>query len=119
MLAFYFDHHVPGAIASGLRRRGIDVLTAWDDGRARLPDEPLLARSTELNRILVTLDKGFHRLAKRWRMSGHDFAGIVFGVQERIDVGEAIEYLEIFANVMTAEEMHNRIEYLPSARPRR
>jgi predicted nuclease of predicted toxin-antitoxin system len=75
MLAFYFDHHVPGAITNGLERRGIDVLTAWDDGRARLPDESLLERATELNRILVTLDKGFHRLAKRWRMSGREFGG--------------------------------------------
>ena len=119
MLAFYFDHHVPGAIMSGLRQRGIDVVTAWDDGRAKLPDEPLLSRATELNRILVTLDKGFHRIAKRWRTSGREFAGIVYGIQERINVAQSIEYLEIFAHVMTTDEMRNRIEYLPAARPRR
>lgn len=79
MLAFYFDHHIPSAIAKGLAGRGIDVLTAGKDGRARFADEPLLARATELNRILVTLDKGFHRLAKRWRAAGRDFAGIVLG----------------------------------------
>jgi hypothetical protein len=119
MLTFYCDHHIPGAITSALQQRGIDVLTAWDDGRARLPDEPLLSRATELNRILITWDKGFHRLAKRWRISGREFAGIVFGIQERIDVAETIEYLQIFAHVMSADEMRNRIEYLPTVRRRR
>jgi hypothetical protein len=119
MLAFYFDHHIPSAIAKGLERRGIDVLTAEADGRARLADEPLLARATELNRILVTLDKGFHRLAKRWRADRRDFAGIVFGIQDRVEVGETIEYLEIFAHVMTAEEIRSRTEYLPAVRARR
>jgi hypothetical protein len=119
MLAFYCDHHVPGAITRGLQQRGIDVITAWDDGRAKVPDEPLLARATELSRILVTLDKGFHRLAKHWRRCGREFSGIVFGIQERIQVAETIEYLEIFAHVMSADEMRNRIEYLPQARRRR
>src|SRR5438876_4905474 len=31
-IAFYMDHHVPGAITLGLRLRGVEVLTAYEDG---------------------------------------------------------------------------------------
>ena len=36
------DHHVQGAITRGLRARGIDVLTAEEDGTKRWPDDRLL-----------------------------------------------------------------------------
>lgn len=32
MLALYMDHHVPRVITDGLRLRGIDVITAYEDG---------------------------------------------------------------------------------------
>jgi len=44
MLAVYMDHHVPAAITDGLRSRGIDVLTALEDGHADADDPVLLAR---------------------------------------------------------------------------
>ena len=36
----YFDVHVPAAIAAELRRRGVDVITAQEDGTAELEDDP-------------------------------------------------------------------------------
>jgi len=33
-VALYFDQHIPKAIAVGVRERGIDVLTADEDGKA-------------------------------------------------------------------------------------
>jgi hypothetical protein len=74
----------------------------------------LLARAAELNRVPVTHDKGFLRMAVEGRASGRSFDGIAFAVQIRLDVGKAIEYLELIANVMTAEEMRNRVEYILS-----
>jgi len=47
-LRFYMDHHVPVAITEALRRRGVDVLTAKEDGAERLDDEALLERATVL-----------------------------------------------------------------------
>ena len=38
----YFDHHVPRAIAVGVRQRGIDVLATEADGMADRDDEFLL-----------------------------------------------------------------------------
>lgn len=55
-LALYLDVHVPRAITNGLRRRGVEVLTAQEDGSAELDDPPLLERATELNRPFYTQD---------------------------------------------------------------
>jgi hypothetical protein len=49
-LRLYFDHHVPRAIAVGVRQQGIDVLTTDADGTADRDDEfcglPSARRST-------------------------------------------------------------------------
>ena len=50
------DHHVPRAITTGLRLRGVDVLTAYEDGASELPDPALLDRASELGRVLFTQD---------------------------------------------------------------
>ena len=42
----YMDVHVHAAITEGLRLRGVDVLTAQEDGGRRLPDPALLDRAT-------------------------------------------------------------------------
>jgi hypothetical protein len=48
MLSFYMDHHVPSAITAGLRRRGVAVLTAAEDGSAMLVrDLELIAKVFE------------------------------------------------------------------------
>ena len=51
-LKFYMDQHVPRAITVGLRLRGLDVLTAHDDGASTLSDPALLDRATTLGRVL-------------------------------------------------------------------
>lgn len=42
MVRLYMDENVRGAITRGLRRRGVDVVTAWEDGRAATPDPDVL-----------------------------------------------------------------------------
>jgi len=56
-LPLYMDVHVPAAITQGLRRRGVDVLTSQEDGTRRASDDELLARATQLARILVSQDQ--------------------------------------------------------------
>lgn len=77
-------------------------------------DNLLLARATELGRVLVTHDKGFLQLAADWQSKSKEFAGIVFAVQKSLDIGNAIEYLELIAHVMSPDEMRNRVEYIPA-----
>jgi len=55
-LQLYMDHHVPRAITVGLRQRGVDVLTAFEDGAHELLDPDLLDRAGVLGRVLFTRD---------------------------------------------------------------
>ena len=55
-LAFYMDVHVRREVTEGLRLRGIDVLTAQEDGTDRFPDPELLDRALELGRVLYSQD---------------------------------------------------------------
>ncbi len=113
MNRFYMDVHVPAAIATGLRRRGIDVLRAQEDNAARLLDSELLDRASVLGRILVSLDKDFTvEVARRQRVFV-DFTGVIRLRSDRISVGVYVRELELIAQVMEAEELANRITYVP------
>lgn len=59
----YMDEHVHAAIVVELRARGVDVITAQEDGHVGNPDPTLLDRATLLGRLLVTYDVDFLREA--------------------------------------------------------
>jgi uncharacterized protein (DUF433 family) len=113
MLALYMDHHVPSAITAGLRQRGIDVLTAQEDGSAALDDERLLDRETSLGRVLFSQDADLLSIASRRSQAGPNFAGVVYAHQLGITIGEAIRDLELITGVLEPDDMHDRVEYLP------
>jgi predicted nuclease of predicted toxin-antitoxin system len=112
-LRYYFDHHVQGPVAEGLRRRGLEVITAKDDGARQLPDESLLARATELGCVLVTNDEDLVVIASAWQATGRPFAGIVYMTRQQIPYGKLIEDLQLIAEGYTPDEMVNRVEYVP------
>jgi predicted nuclease of predicted toxin-antitoxin system len=98
---FYLDEHIPKGVAEGLRRRGIDVLTIQDAGRAGDPDRKQLAFAAMKRRVLVTFDDDFLALDAAWA----PHSGIVFSKAGRRSVGELIESLVLIANVIEPEEM--------------
>lgn len=112
-LSFYLDHHVPMAIAAGLRQRQIDVLTAQDDGRADWDDDRLLERALELGRVVFTQDRDFLVLAADWQRQRREFAGMVYGHQLRVTIGGAVHDLAIISTLVSLDEMRNRVEFLP------
>jgi hypothetical protein len=109
----YMDVHVPGAVTEGLRRRGVSVLTSQEDGTRRDADDSLLVRATELGRLLVTQDEDFLPLAAQWQASSRRFTGIAYTPQLRISIGRFIEDLELLALCATADELADRVTYLP------
>jgi len=112
-LAIYMDVHVPIAITEGLRRRNIDVLTSQEDGTTELDDEPLLARATELGRLLFTQDQDFLRFSPRWQQSGRLFVGILYAHQQGASLGRLVEDIELVAACGEPQELSNRVTYLP------
>lgn len=109
----YFDHNVQQGVAEALKRLGVDVITAKEDGTALLPDEQLLARASALGRVLVTNDKDFTVIADRWRRTSRPFSGVAYMIRQDIPYAALIEDLHLIAATYTPEEMVNRVEYLP------
>ena len=107
-MKFYLDEHIPRAVAEGLRRRGIDVLTIQDAGRVGDTDRKQLAFAAMKRRVLVTFDDDFLSLDA----SGTPHSGIVFSQAGRRSIGELIESLVLIANVIEPEEMRNHIEFV-------
>jgi hypothetical protein len=112
-IALYMDVHVPQAITEQLRRRGIDVLTAFDDGTQQLPDDRLLVRVTELKRVLFTQDIRFRVLAETWQTEGKNFSGLIFGHQLGGTIGQFVKDLEQIAKASEPDEWVNSVEYIP------
>ena len=107
------DVHVPQAITQQLRRRSIDVLTAFDDESQELPDDQLLERTTELKRVLFTQDIRFRVLAETWQIKGKPFAGLIFGHQLGGTIGQFVKDLELIAKAFEPDEWMNTVEYIP------
>ncbi len=112
-VALYLDHNVRAAVAAGLRQRGVDVQTAYEDGAAEWDDERLLDRAAELNRVFFTHDDDFLAIADRWSESKRPFSGIVYVHQFRLTVRQIIVELELIAKVADREDLQSRVEYLP------
>ncbi len=111
-VSLYFDHNINRAIAQGLRRRGVDVLTAAEDGAHRLPDDKLLDRATALGRVLVSADTDFIEEAHRRQTNGVPFSGVVIG-RQGLPIGLCVEQLELIAKVSEPDDFSDTLVFLP------
>ena len=107
------DHHVPRAISVGLRLRGIDVVTAYEDGAGDLVDPELLDRAYELRRVLFTQDDDLLVEADRRQQEARPFAGVIYAHQLRVSIGKCIHDLELIAKASEPEDMLNQVHFLP------
>jgi hypothetical protein len=112
-LPLYMDHNVIRQITIGCRLRGLNVLTALEDGFDARSDEEVLARATKLGRIVFTQDTDFIAITGEWLAAGRPFAGVVYGHQFRVSIGNAIGDLETICHILTAEEAANQLFRLP------
>jgi len=112
-VALYRDVHVHQAITDALRRRGVDVVTAIEDGTAELPDDALLARASALGRVVFTQDIRFQALAQDWQRQGLSFSGLLFGHQLQGTIGQYVRDLELIAQASEPDEWAGVVERLP------
>ncbi|MGA2174547.1 MAG: DUF5615 family PIN-like protein [Verrucomicrobiota bacterium] len=106
------DVHVPRPITRGLRRRGVDVLTAQDDGMARSTDPVVLERARQLGRILFSQDEDLVVEAVRCQRTGQPFATVVFAPQMDLSIGRCISDLETLAKSALAEDAEGQVIFL-------
>jgi hypothetical protein len=116
-MLLYADENFPLRVVEELRRLGHDVLTALEDGKANqaISDRDLLGRATEINRVLLTLNRqDFKRL--HFQSAGH--AGIVICTEDPDRLGQAGG---ISASLATAVDVHGKLirVYRPASRKSR
>lgn len=107
-IRFHLDEHISLAVAAGLRRRNIDVTCAVEIGLTALSDEQQLSFAGASSRVCVTQDADYLRLHK----AGVHHAGIAYCQQGSLTIGKMLRRLVLLHDVMTAEEMQGRVEYL-------
>lgn len=107
-IKFHLDENVSNAIASGLRKRRIDVTTTPEQGLIAVSDEVQLEFSLFQGRAIFTQDTDFLRL----NQSNINHLGIVYCPQQTKSIGQIIQGLVLIWELLEPEEMLGRIEYL-------
>jgi hypothetical protein len=107
-MQFYMDQHFPGPASQGLRRHGVDVLTAQEAGNCGLPDADQLAFATAQERVMVTFDTDYLLL----HQAGVQHAGIAWCQEQKHGIGQLIQALLLIHGVLDRPSMCNHVEYL-------
>lgn len=105
---FHLDEHVDPAIASALKRHGVDVTTTVEAGLRTRSDKEHLAFARATGRVIMTHDTDFLRLASLTT----EHPGIVYCHKTALSVGEIVRGLILVYEVLTPEEMRGRVEFL-------
>ena len=112
---FYTDadssHH---AVVRLLRSYHVDVQTAHEAGLLSADDDRQIAHVLATGRILVT---GDHRLTSRLshltRQGGHHSGVLFLPAIHRDKVGAIADSIRLVHEVCSAEEMVDRVEFIP------
>ena len=107
-LALLCDEHIPYPVIEGLRRRGIDVTTVQQlDMRGAL-DQVILQTALEQGRVVYTNDVDF----LRHHAMGIGHSGIIYHHALDYSLGEAIRRVSIACEILSTEEMMDRVVFL-------
>jgi uncharacterized protein with PIN domain len=106
-IKFYTDEHVAKAVAAGLRRRGVDVLTAPEAGLHPAADEDHLALAVQQGRVIFTQDADFLRM----HATGVHHCGLIYAPQHT-PIGQILRGLMLIYEVLSPEDMLNHVEFL-------
>jgi len=107
-IRYLVDEHVAKAVAIGLRKRGIDVITIAEAGLLGAGDDELPVFADTEDRVIATQDRNSLRMAVE--IEGNH-PGIAYAPQGR-SIGELVRLLDVLALVSTAKEMRGRVEFL-------
>lgn len=114
-IRLYLDEDVHKRVASALRLRHFDVVSAHEIGRRAISDEDQLEYAAQEGRALFTYNAAdYLRLHLDWLQRGKEHHGIV--VSDQIAIGETVRRLLNLLNRVTADEMRNEIRWLQAFR---
>jgi len=100
-------------LVQALRLRYFDVTTPYEAGLLAEPDAAQLEWATTHQRVLFSYNRrDFYRLHAEWMEEGRDHCGIILASQGRFSIGEQVRRLVRIAQILSAENMRNRVEFL-------
>jgi predicted nuclease of predicted toxin-antitoxin system len=100
---FYMDEHIAKSVTEGLRRRGVDVVTAQEANMHSAADDKHLALAASQGRVIFSQDADFLRL----HAAGVPHHGIVY-VPQQTPTGYIIRNLILSRRLTSggAQESH-------------
>ncbi len=107
-IRYQLDEHVGNAVAIGVRKLEIDIVTAAEIGLRGRPDIEVMSYARLNARVVVTNDRDY----LIFDAAGVSHAGIVFWNQEFRTMGELIATLELIHGVYSSEDMVGRVEFV-------
>lgn len=111
MIRLYLDEDVHKKVATALRLKGYDVVSAHEVQKQSLPDYRQLDYAISGQRAIFTFNAGdFDRLHKEYVKSGKHHCGIILSKQ--IPIGETIKRLTKFLFTHSSEEIKNNIFWI-------
>jgi len=105
---YMLDEHVPLAVATELRRRGLWCQSVVEVGRRGLSDDEQLRLAAEQGLAFVSHDADFSDLAR----SDVGHAGIVVCKPRSREVGATVRALIAFAQTFSAEDIVGQLWYI-------
>lgn len=96
----YTDADIYGPLVDALIRLGWDVMRAVDAFPEGTDDDVHVERAAQLNRVMVSYDRGMRQLAAEWLRQGRPLRGLIAWPQEhhqRMSVGDIIEQFDALA----------------------
>jgi len=110
-IRLYLDEDVHRRMASALRLRHFDVVSAHEVRRWGLSDEEQLSYAAAEGRALFTYNAAdYLQLHLDWLRSGQQHQGII--VSDQLPIGETVRRLLSLLNRVTADEMRNELRWL-------
>jgi predicted nuclease of predicted toxin-antitoxin system len=110
-IRLYLDEDVHKRLASALRLRQFDAVSAHEVGNLGLSDVEQLTRAAAEGRAIFTYNTDdYLQLHLEWLRHGKEHSGII--VSDQLPIGETLRRLLNLLNRVTADEIQNQIRWL-------
>jgi len=107
-IRFHLDENCAGAIATGLRRHGIDVTSTPEAGLLGATDPEHVANALPLGRVIFTHDADFLSI----HGSAVPHPGIAYCPKDSRTIGEIIESPFLIWELYEPEERVSNVEFI-------
>jgi len=100
-------------LLAALRVRNVEVTSAQESGLIGAADRVQLNWCQSEGRVLYPFNvRHFYALHSEYMAAGKNHAGIILAPQQRYSIGEQMRRVLHLVTVRSAEDMHDRVEYL-------